>query len=59
MPDDPRNSDPPSMTATLSLQEWRVVLAGLFELPLKFSGPVVNRLQQQIPGLTQQLGAAS
>jgi hypothetical protein len=36
------------LTVSLEAQDWRVVLAGLDELPHKFARAVLDRLMQQI-----------
>lgn len=38
------------VAVTLNRTEWGVVIAALYEaaLPLKLSGPVVNKVQQQL-----------
>lgn len=38
------------VAVTLNRAEWGVVIAALYEaaLPLKLSGPVVNKVQQQL-----------
>ncbi len=38
----------PSHTVTLLASEWMVIRAGLAELPLKLSLPVLGKVEQQI-----------
>ena len=37
--------DLPLRTISLSDQDWQVILAGLYELPMKHSAATANRLQ--------------
>lgn len=39
---------PQSQTITLPLNDWQTVLAALYELPAKFSVPVITRLQAEL-----------
>jgi hypothetical protein len=36
------------LTITLLEGDWSVILTGLYELPMKFAGPVAARLQTQL-----------
>ena len=36
------------LTATLEVQEWNIVLAGLQELAFRISAPVIQKLRQQL-----------
>jgi hypothetical protein len=38
----------PQNTVTLPAADWQTILAGLYELPAKFSVPVINRLQAEL-----------
>jgi hypothetical protein len=38
-------ADDSPQTVTLPAQDWPVLLAGLYELPMKHAAPVANRLQ--------------
>lgn len=37
--------DEPALTVSLSAADWQVIMRGLYELPMKESAPVANRLQ--------------
>jgi hypothetical protein len=37
-----------SQTITLPAQDWQTVLAALYELPAKYSVPVITRLQAEL-----------
>lgn len=37
-----------SQSVTLSVADWQTVFAGLYELPAKFSVPVITRLQAEL-----------
>lgn len=37
-----------TITITLPASDWPTLLAGLYELPMKHSAPVANRLQQAL-----------
>jgi hypothetical protein len=37
--------DSPQLTVTLPAADWQVLLTGLYELPMKHSAAVANRLQ--------------
>lgn len=41
MPDD-------TLTVTLPVNDWEVLKAALYELPMKFAAPVANRLQMAL-----------
>jgi len=37
-----------TITVTLPASDWPTILAGLYELPMKHSAPVANRLQMAL-----------
>jgi hypothetical protein len=40
--------DPPRTTITLPTADWPTIMAGLYELPMKFAAPVAARLQEAL-----------
>lgn len=45
---------PPTQTVSLLANDWAIVRAGLFELPMKVSLQVLTKLEQQLAAQAQK-----